>query len=151
MNKDIWALYIGYLIISMNEIDGMTSTCRKKILKKEVNNTWLSKTLSDKLKYLCKKLTADDSDIQKLKALFNEALDLCSTRNFAAHGQFVLDSSHILEEGEEIKFLLHSHKENKPASQKEVEQATRRCIELSNEISKYIAIIEMEIFRTHTV
>lgn len=151
MEKNQWASYIGHLLIAMNEIDGMTLLIQKDIIGKEITRTWLKKSLSDRLKYLCEKIVADNLEKEKLLSLLREALELCPTRNLIAHGMFAVDARTVLQEGEKRSLLLCSHiNADTIATKKEVIEATKRCIELSNDISECIAIIRMQNFRTLT-
>ncbi|EPP5729993.1 hypothetical protein ACUT7I_003372 [Vibrio cholerae] len=45
MNKNIWALHIGHLMISMNEIDWMTNLIRIDILKEKITENWKNSLL----------------------------------------------------------------------------------------------------------
>lgn len=142
-HKNEWAIYIGYLIISMNEIDSMTLTCQKEIIKKKITKNWIKKPLADRLKYIIEKLSDYDESHKVLVKLFNQALDLCPARNLVAHGSFALDCRSTIDNRKAGQFILYSHKTGEPAAKTEIQKATRQCIQLSNDIAEYIAITRL--------
>ena len=130
-------------MIAMNEIDSMTWACQTKVIGKKLSKSWINKPLADRLKSLCTSLRSGGKHHEQLGKLLKEAQEMCSTRNLVAHGSFVLDARGSCDLNSHSQFLLWSHKADQPASQSEVEQATRRCTELSSEMSECIAVIEM--------
>lgn len=73
-----------------------------------------------------------------------QALALCPTRNLVAHGSFALDGTQQLQPGQDSRFLLHSLMHDQPASLGDIEKATKGCIDLSDNLSEAIAIVEMK-------
>ena len=142
MNKNIWALYIGHLIISMNEIDWMTDIIQKKVLNKDISKTWRKKPLAERLNNLINSLSKDDYLHNILIELLREALALCEKRNLVAHGSFALDCREPMVAGEQSKFILHSSKHAEPATQNDVEASTATAKKLSDDISECIAAID---------
>ena len=116
MQKRTWAIYIGHLIIAMNEVDWMTHIIQSKVLGTKISKSFSKKPLAERLTNLSSRLTSDDPDHLRIKNLLSQALDLCPTRNLVAHGSFALDGTQLLQPGQESIFLLHSLTHDQPAS-----------------------------------
>jgi hypothetical protein len=143
VDRNIWALHIGHLMISMNEIDWMTHMIRIDILQGKMTITWNKFTLAERLKKLISRLSDDDVEHKYLKSLLSEALSYCDMRNLVAHGTFALDTTTPFKCGELSKYILHSLKHTDPISENELKKITQRIIELSDLIAERHAYIRM--------
>ena len=144
MNKNVWALHIGHLMISMNEIDWMTNLIRIDILKNEITENWKKFPLAERLRKLANSLDTQDEELKYLKELLLEALEHCNVRNLVAHGSFALDCREPTTNGEsESKYILHSLKHDNPISEEELKELTKRVIYLSDKIAERHAYICM--------
>lgn len=141
MNKRVWALYIGHLIIAMNEIDEMLNLIQKFIVKKDLSNTFVKEVLSVRLKRVIRDLPDSDPHRSELKLLLQEALTKCDIRNLVAHGSFALDGR-TGDQGGTGEAILLSLSAG-VASQADVESATQACIRLSDAIELCVAKIRM--------
>ncbi|MDK2622431.1 hypothetical protein [Vibrio vulnificus] len=144
MDKNVWALHIGHLMISMNEIDWMTNLIRIDILQKEITENWKKFSLAERLKKIADSLDSQDKELKHLKELLLEALEHCRVRNLVAHGSFALDCREpTTNGGSESKYILHSLKHDNPITEKELKELTKRVIYLSDKIAERHAYIRM--------
>ncbi|WP_438461971.1 hypothetical protein [Marinomonas sp. PE14-40] len=143
MDRQFWALSIGHFIISMNEIDHLTSIIRLDILEEDLSKNWNKTALTVKLKKQITALSEADNNYPELIKLLNEALELCGMRNLAAHGTFALDGRLPPTEGKESQYSLYSIKHEHPVTKEEIEMITKKAIQLSDSIAERIALISM--------
>lgn len=139
--KNVWAFYIGHLIIAMNEIDFMMYRFHSDIFGKEASKTFAKKTLSEKLKSISKGLSEDDPLHKAMKDLIEKTLELCDIRNLVAHRPFALDLSSPIKPGDEPKLIPIAPFK---FTEDQIKVETQNCIKLSDAISRCIAQIQMQ-------
>ena len=146
MKKNQWACYIGNVLIAMNEIDGMTFTCKSKVVGDDITKKWRELPLAKRLKCLCKDKNLNDTDpvINNLHGLLKQALELCALRNKIAHGMFAIDCDRPMEQDLESQIVMFSDGPNfESITAEELISGAAHCNKLSGDISKQLAIIEM--------
>lgn len=146
MKKNQWASYIGHVLIAMNEIDGMTFICKSRVIGEEITKEWRKLPLARRLKCLCKDKNLNDADPvkNKLHGLLKQALELCTLRNKIAHGMFAIDCDRPMEQNQESQMVMFADGPNfEKITADELISGAAQCNNLSCDISKQLAIIEM--------
>lgn len=145
MNRVQWATCIGHIIISMNEIDWLTHACKQKVFGEELSNQWREKALAKRLKTLHQRINENDSSpwYPALKILLAEAQELCVFRNKIAHGSFVINCDRPMTEDPDSQLEILTLGHEQTITEEDLKNKALRCREISQEISKQIAIAEM--------
>lgn len=149
MNRTRWAILIGNVIISMNEIDWMTHLCKKKIFKEAISRKWVNKSLANRLEYLHEKIASNEllPELRELKLLLIEAHVLCEFRNKIAHGSFVLNVDRSMATDRDGQLEIVTIGYIQAISEEELIYKAARCSEISGGISRQIFIAEMAMAR----
>lgn len=133
----------------MNEIDWMTHILKTQVFGEVCSKTWLKIPLAERLKSLHADANKHVSahGLGELLTLLVEARSLCEFRNQIAHGSFVIncDMPMTADPENQLEIAALGHTQN--ISEQHLQNMAARCREVSNGISRQLAITKMELAR----
>lgn len=123
----------------------MTYECKKKIFNEAISKRWLEMALTKRLESLHKKIAVNEpfSELRELKMLLAEAQELCKFRNQIAHGSFVLNGDMLMTEDRYSQLEIFTIGHTQKISEEYLMKKATRCLEISDGISRKIAILMM--------
>nr|WP_315425691.1 hypothetical protein [uncultured Albidiferax sp.] len=129
----------------MNEIDWLTHMCKMKVFEEALSKRWIETPLAKRLQSLHQKITENDLSLGRpaLKTLLVEAQELCDFRNKIAHGSFFINCDKPMTEDPDSQFEIFAFGHTQAITEEDLRKNFVRCREISQGISKQIAIIDM--------
>ncbi|MGY8625809.1 hypothetical protein [Chromobacterium violaceum] len=147
-DRQVWANYLGRIIFSMNEIDGLLGRIRTGVFKEQLSVNWLKKTFSDRLTSIDEKIkqVPGSPAMDELKKLIERTGPLNEARNHIAHGilglvgapndaprgaSFVMDRYH--KDSGEMRTITFDM----------LMERTKEAMQLSDDYSRFLAMCQL--------
>lgn len=146
-SREEWKGWIGAFMVAMGEIEGMTHSIRREVCGGECSNSWVKKTLKERLEDLVQQLVGSELE-KELGAELFQVKRMLWIRNLLAHGTFALDGTAGTGTGTPYWIFWKYPKANDPdpsvLNQMEMMVSTKVLQERSDDISRLIAEVGFE-------
>lgn len=147
-DRNIWAHELGWLIISMNEIDWLISTAYSTLFGGVWDEKWLAKTAAERRDILLGEMSKAPKSpaLERLVRLIDRVGPLMETRNHIAHGELGVVGAPVSAPQGSGFVMFRYHKKSKQfceISLVELREEVAEAKALSNDFSEFAALCKM--------
>lgn len=147
-DRQVWSIYLGRTIFSLNEIDWLLGCIRTDVFNENLSVNWLTKTFSDRLTSIEEKIkqVPGSPAMDELKKLIERARPLNETRNHIAHGTLGLVGARD-DAPRGASFVMDRyHKESgemRTITFETLVERTKETMQLSDDYAKFLAMCQL--------
>ena len=144
-DRNHWAHELGWLVISMNEIDWMISNTYSTLFRGAVDGKWLERTSADRLSHVAEKMRSAPRSpaSEEWGSLLDRVTPLMEMRNHIAHGALAVGGASINEPIGNGFVMFRYHKKTKQfraISLIDLRGEVANAKTLSNDFADFVAL-----------